>query len=185
MIKLDSKIVMKAKRHGYISTADRDMKARQEQHRYTWHMISTGFYACINGEKAHVVEATQRTIGCSCMDMIFRCRPGEVCKHVLAFGHLAQLPVQPVTDEIDGLLRAQGWTGERLLLPPVEAAKEPETQEPETPEPESPKQNKQRFDGLTPNQMCEAMDDEELNRNARRGGVAAIAEQKHRRDMKG
>jgi len=37
-----------------------------------------------------------------------------------------------------------------------------------------------RWDGLTPAQMCEMMDVQELRRNARRGGVAAIAEEERR-----
>lgn len=41
-----------------------------------------------------------------------------------------------------------------------------------------------RWDGLTPSQMCEIMSDAELNKNARRGGVAAIAEVERRKAMK-
>ena len=37
-----------------------------------------------------------------------------------------------------------------------------------------------RWDGMTPAQMCEAMDIKELTKNARRGGVAAIAELERR-----
>ena len=37
-----------------------------------------------------------------------------------------------------------------------------------------------RWDGMTPAQMCEAMDMKELSKNARRGGVAAITELERR-----
>ena len=37
-----------------------------------------------------------------------------------------------------------------------------------------------RWDGMTPAEMCRAMDLKELRMNARRGGVAAIAELERR-----
>lgn len=185
-MKLDSKVVMRAQRYGCISTVDRDMKARQEQHRYEWYMIGTGFFACVNDAKVHVIEETQKTLGCSCMDMTHRCRPGEVCKHIIAFGNLLHLPVQPVPDAIAVLLRDQGWKGDRLLFPPANAAQEQESKEPKIrqpyTEPAGKKQDRHRFEGLTPDQMCRMMDDKELNRNAKKGGVAAIAEQERRNE---
>ena len=186
MMKLDWRIVKRAKRYGFVSSADRDLKARQEQHLYKWYMIGTGSYACVHGARAHVIEETQATLACSCMDMVHRCRDGEVCKHVIAFSHLSQLPVQPVPDEIAVLLRDQGWTGERLLLPPDDLAQETREEESTKPthrtaytEPEK-KEQSAKYDGLTPAQMCEAMGDAELRQNVRRGGVAAIAELKRR-----
>ena len=41
-------------------------------------------------------------------------------------------------------------------------------------------ERRRRYDGMTPAQMCESMGDAELNKNARRGGVAALAEQERR-----
>ena len=183
-MKIDSIIVKRAQRHGLICTADRDLKARQEQHSYEWYMIGTGYFACVHGQKAHVIEETQRTLACSCMDMTHRCRNGEGCKHTIAFGNLLQLPVQPVPDEIAILLREQGWTGERLLLPPKDAPEvEPKpTRREAYMEPER-KDQRAKYDGLTPAQMCQAMDIKELTKNARRGGVAAIAELERRTEL--
>lgn len=41
-------------------------------------------------------------------------------------------------------------------------------------------EQRHRWDGMTPVQMCQSMDMKELRMNARRGGVAAIAELERR-----
>ena len=49
-----------------------------------------------------------------------------------------------------------------------------------SPKAESRAAQRHRWDGMTPAQMCEAMDMKELSKNARRGGVAAITELERR-----
>ena len=204
-----------------MSDVERDLKARQEGHDFRWYLVGGGHYACVHGGNAYVLSVDTVSIGCSCPDMTYHCREGEVCKHVIAFNCLMELPSELYPAVLDKLFRADGWTGDRLLAPPVPALEPvpvpPKETEKPVPEPEPPtfteivdkvekttspeassqierlsknrkrsqaeinRENMRRFDGLTPSQMCEMMDDKELRMNARKGGVAAIAELEKRR----
>ena len=197
-MKLHGKVTRRAPRHGFVSDVDTNLKASQEGHEYEYQQISPGFFIVIHGEAAYVIEEGKKHIGCSCPDMTHRKTHQDGCKHLIAFNRRTKDATGTLTDEMADLLRKQGWTGDIVLIPPKEtetkaktkaeakaktkaeakAKKVPIHDPARTPGPggEKRKDDKHRWDGMTPAQMCEAMSDTELRKNARKGGVAAIAE---------
>jgi hypothetical protein len=187
---LEAKVTTFARRLGYVSDVERSRRAAEDGAKYRWEVIRPEHYVSIHGERAYVLIATAKTIGCACPDMSHRCRVGEVCKHVIMFSNLPELPTTPVSDEIAALLRAAGWTGSNEhLCPPTKAAqaqapsRQPPIQDPErkpTTQAETRAERRERYGGMTPEEIIAGMSDKELKTNAARGAQMAIAELERR-----
>lgn len=182
-----------------VSDVETSAKARAEGSEYAWYVISPGYYACVHNDQIYTIEETAETIGCSCPKMTFRNQKdhNDVCKHVLAFRVLAEPPATPLTEPLKKAFRFEGYIGETFLIPPSAYQRQgtkkkakptpkpkptPETK-PETKATECQERThtQDRWKGMSPAQMCQAMSDAELRKNARRGGVAAIAEVERRK----
>lgn len=184
-MKLHPQIIGRAPRLGYTTDAATDKKAKEEGSNYEYQKINDGYYACISGANTYIIEVTNTTIGCSCPAMTHRKTEHhlDACKHILALSELSITPQEPTTEETKKLLRWDGWIGEDIMIPPEsyqsQARKKQKKQKPE--QRAARANDHERWKGMTPAQMCEAMDDKELAKNANRGGVAAIAEQEKRK----
>lgn len=211
-MKLHPLVSSRAPRNGYVCDVATNKKAREEGKDYKYYVISPGYYACKSNEEIYVVEETAKTVGCSCQAMTFRKdkNHADVCKHIVAMGFLDETPATPLTEALKKLFRWNGWIGENFLIPPASYTqtqgrkKKPKPLPPQEPTPDPGRKKKTRqpmittadrskvieaaerhkWDGMSPAQMCEAMDDVELNKNARRGGVAALAEVERRKKEK-
>lgn len=187
---LDARVTTFARRLGYVSDVERSRRAAEDGAKYRWDVICPEHYVSIHGERAYVLIATAKTIGCACPDMSHRCRAGEVCKHVIMFSNLPELPTTPVSDEIVALLMAAGWTGSNEhLCPPTKAAQaqapsiQPPIQDPErkpTTQAETQAERRRRYTSMTPEEIIEGMSDKDLKTNADRGAPMAIAELERR-----
>jgi len=189
-MKLDAKVTKFARRLGYVSDVERSRRAAEDGAKYRWAVIRPGYYVSIHGEHAYALIETAKTIGCACPDMSHRCRAGEVCKHVIMFSNLPELPTTPVSDEIAALLLAAGWTGSNdQLCPPTKPAPaqapkiRPPTQDPErkpTKQAETRAERRRRYEGMTPKEIIAGMSDKELKTSADRGAQLAIVEYERR-----
>jgi len=116
--------------------------------------------------------------------MTYRCAPPhDVCKHLIAFARLPDPPLAPLAPHLEQLLRAAGWTGERLHPPtPRESKKKlPPTHDPARQESaKAPARKAARNSSLSIAERVAAMDLQELTKNARKGGTACIAELERR-----
>nr|QNO41560.1 hypothetical protein HEBJAHIM_00001 [Methanosarcinales archaeon ANME-2c ERB4]QNO42114.1 hypothetical protein INBEEEIC_00016 [Methanosarcinales archaeon ANME-2c ERB4]QNO42272.1 hypothetical protein CCKMDOMK_00001 [Methanosarcinales archaeon ANME-2c ERB4]QNO42480.1 hypothetical protein LBOOMNCC_00033 [Methanosarcinales archaeon ANME-2c ERB4]QNO42565.1 hypothetical protein MMDHCPHC_00001 [Methanosarcinales archaeon ANME-2c ERB4] len=181
MIRLEANITRLAPRLGFRCDVDRDRKSREES--YTFRMLSPGYYLCIcSGGKAYAISETQKTMGCACEDMTYNCTPPyDVCKHLIAFARLPDVPTAPLSPAYEQLLRAAGWTGERLHPPNEQKKKLPPLRDPARQE--SPRAASRAADRNSSSSVAErvaAMGLQELKRNAGKGGVACIAELERR-----
>jgi hypothetical protein len=181
-MKLHHAIKHRAPRNGYICDAATDKKAKTEAAEYTWQVISPGFYLCQHGKNGYVIEESVNSVGCACEAMTFNKNPGEVCKHIVAMSFLDEVPREPVSEDIRKMLRWEGWIGEIILLPPSsyqQKKKLPHVHDPDRQpgaKAEERKVKHLKYDGMNMEQMLASMDDAEIEKNARKGGVAAIAE---------
>jgi len=173
MLKLEANITRLAPRLGFRCDVERDRKSREEK--YEWQMISPGFYLCISGNKAYAISETQKTMGCACEDMTYRCAPPhDVCKHLIAFARLPDVPTSPLSPHLEQLIRAAGWTGERLHPPTPRESKK------KLPPTHDPARKAARNSSLSIAERVAAMDLQELTKNANKGGTACIAELERR-----
>ena len=130
-------------------------------------------------------------IGCSCHDMTFSCTNKAVCKHLIQFMNLQVLPDNDISEEFRELLEAAGWSG-TVMKPPnrpkaEQRPKLPNIHDPDRkPAPQATQRAKvkKEYEGKTAEQIVQSMDMKELEKNARKGGVAAQAELA-RREAKG
>ncbi len=180
-----------APKEGYICDAKKHKKAFTEK--YDFRLVSPGYFLCVNGDNAYAISEYAGKVGCGCEDMTYRCPGDEVCKHLIAFLNLDEYPLKPIDDEHRNALKAAGWTGTKLHPPknvqatkqdvPEQKRKQPNIHDPErkpTQKANKRAETKQNYAGKTAEQMVRAMSDKELARNAKKGGVAAIAEVKRR-----
>jgi hypothetical protein len=179
---LKHEIKHRAPRNGYVCDAATDRKAREECHDYDYYVISPGFYLCQHGKNRYVIEESINSVGCACEAMTFNKNPGEVCKHIVAMSFLDEVPIEPVSEEVRKMLRWEGWIGEVILLPPSsyqQKKRQPPIHDPDRQpraKAEERKAKHLKYDGMNMKQMLASMDDTEIAKNARKGGVAAIAE---------
>jgi hypothetical protein len=182
MIKLEANITRLAPRNGYRYDVARDKKSREES--YQFQMISPGYYLVVSGSKAYAISETQKTMGCACEDMTYRCTPPhDVCKHLIAFARLPDVPTAPLSPVYEQLLRAAGWTGERLHPPELKQEKKklPPLRDPARQEsPRAASRAAVRDSNLSIAERVAAMSLAECKQNAARGGVACIADLKRR-----
>ena len=174
-MKLHADIVRRAPRLGSVSDVETDRKATEEGPEYKWWKITLGQYMCEHGENTYKIEDDGKTISCACEYMTYRCRPGEICKHIIAYLKLRSPPAVAPMGELKRLLQDAGMMGDQTQ-PPAKAKPE------RTPAPpaESRSERRKRYDEMTAEEIVRGMDDVELNRNAGKGGVAAIAELERR-----
>ena len=172
-MKLHAEIVRWAPRLGSVSDVETDRKATEEEVEYKWWKITLGQYVCEHGENAYKIEDGGKTISCACEYMTYRCRLGEICKHIIAYLKLRSPPAVAPMGELKRLLQDAGMMDNQS---PTEAKPE------RTPAPpaESRSERRKRYDEMTAKGIVRGMDDVELKRNAGKGGVAAIAELERR-----
>ena len=184
-MKLHANVTRFAPNDGYIMDAEKEKKAREEH--YELFFISPGWFLCISGENAYCISQYMQKIGCSCYDMRMRCKGKEVCKHLIQFMNLKDLPDKDISGEFRELLEAAGWSG-TVLKPPDrpenrQRQKLPNIKDPaRKPAPQAAQrtEKKKTYAGMTAEQIVQGMDIKELERNARRGAPMAIAEVQRR-----
>ena len=186
-MKVEAHITRTAPIFGYICDVDKNNKAIAEAEEYDWRLISPGYYICKHDEIAYVLSEYRGRIACSCGDMKYRCQGSEVCKHIIAFLKLKNLPSKPIDQDMEQLLKAAGWIGKKLH-PPATPKKEklPPIKDPERkPQPQAERRavSHQSYEGKTAEQIVKEMPLKELRRNARKGGIAAIAELQRRKEV--
>ena len=123
-------------------------------------------------------------IGCGCEHMTYRCKGKEVCKHLVRFMSLEDTQFGNISEEMAELLQAAGWSGTPLTPPdkPENRSKKPKLPNIHDPARKPAPQAAQRakakktYEGMTTEQIVRGMDLKELERNARKGGVATQAE---------
>ena len=184
-MKLHANITRFAPDDGYIMDVEKEQKASKE--RYGFRFISPGYYLCTHGENAYCISQYMRKIGCSCHDMTFSCTNKKVCKHLIQFMNLKDIPDKDITHEFRELLEAAGWSG-TVLTPPDrpenrKRQKLPNIHDPArkpAPQAATRAEKMKRFESMTPEQIIAEMDGKELEQNARRGAPMAIAEVQRR-----
>ena len=180
-MKLHANVTRFAPDDGYIMDAEKEKKAREEH--YELFFISPGWFLCISGENAYCISQYMQKIGCSCYDMRMRCKGKEVCKHLIQFMNQKDLPDKDISGEFRELLEEEGWSG-TVLKPPDrpenrQRQKLPNIKDPaRKPAPQATQRAKVKneYEGRTAEQIVQGMNLKELERNARKGGVAAQAE---------
>ena len=180
MIRLEANITRLAPRLGFRCDATKDKKSREES--YIFQMISPGYYLCIVASgKAYAISESQKAMGCACEDMTYRCEPHYVCKHLLAFDRLPDVPTAPLSPAYEQLIRAAGWTGARLHPPDGPKAKLPPLHDPARQESSrAAGRAAARNSSLSVADRVTAMGIDELKKNAGKGGVACVAELERR-----
>jgi len=189
-MKLEATLTRTAPAFGYICDAATNDRAFAEVDEYDWRMISPGYYICIHGERAYVVSEHLKRIACACQHHRMRLKGDDVCKHLVAFMELRDLPSKPIDEGMGQLLKATGWIGRKLhppALPKPGKKKLPNTPAPALkPAPTIRKspivpvatkaERRNKFDGMTPEQIIAEMDNATLKQNAGRGAPMALAE---------
>lgn len=185
-MKLEATLTRTAPTLGYICDAATNDRAIAEANEYDWRMISPGFYLCIHGERAYVVSEHLKRIACACQHHRMRLKGDDVCKHLVAFMELRDLPSKPIDADMGQLLKAAGWIGRKLHPPalPKPGKKKPpnvhdHARKP-VPQAATRATSKTKYESMTTEQILRSMDDTELRRNASKGGTAAIAELERR-----
>ena len=186
-MKLEAVMTRFAPRDGYICDVEKHEKAVNEE--YEFFMISPGYYLCKSDGKAYTISEYMQKISCACGDMTFRCKEKEVCKHLIKFMLLPNPQDLPnIPEDMAQLLKAAGWSG-RVLTPPDrpenrrERPRLPNIHDPERkPVPKAAERAERRsaYEKMTPEEIVRGMDSKELERNARKGGVLAVAELQRR-----
>ena len=185
-MKLHANVTRFAPNDGYICDVEKERKANEEHYEFSF--ISPGWFLCVSGKNAYTISEYMGKITCSCYDMQKRCKGKEVCKHLIQFMNLQVLPDQDISTEFRELLEAAGWSG-TVLKPPDrpenrQRQKLPNIQDPaRKPAPQAAQRAKvkKEYEGRTAEQIVQGMDTKELERNARRGGLMAIAEVQRRK----
>ncbi|MEA3382759.1 MAG: hypothetical protein U9Q87_18170, partial [Pseudomonadota bacterium] len=152
---------------------------------YDFYFISPGYYLCVHGNNAYAISEYKKRVGCACPDMTYRCKPPrDSCKHLRVFCSLEDLPSKPATPEMAELLKAAGWIGKPLHPPEMQkrSKKKPPKDPDRKPQPQAPTraQKMQSYAGKTTEEIVRSMPLPELQRNAKRGGVACVAELERR-----
>jgi len=192
-MKLEANITRFAPNNGYICDVEKQRKAVAEE--YEMRLISPGFYLCTHDNNAYAISEYMGKIGCACYDMTHGCKGKEVCKHLVKFMTLKDLSLPEISQDQRELLEAAGWSG-TVLTPPQKQQQpkqqqpkqqQPKQQQPKVTEPAVKSQpqatrigNREKYEGKTPAQIIAQMPLEELKRNARKGGVMAVAELQRR-----
>ena len=194
-MKLEATLTRTAPTLGYICDVATNTKAVAEADEYDWRMISPGYFLCIHGETAYVISEYARKISCACQHHRMRLKGDDVCKHLVAFMKLENLPSKPIDADMGQLLKAAGWIGRKLHPPalpkpgkkklpniPAPALKPAPTDANIATVPVATKADRmKRFDGMTPEQIIAEMDNATLKQNAGRGAPMAIAELERRK----
>jgi predicted house-cleaning noncanonical NTP pyrophosphatase (MazG superfamily) len=182
-MKLESVMTRFAPSEGYICDVGKERKATSEVYEYFG--ISPGYFLCISEGKAYTISEYMQKISCSCADMTHRCKGKEVCKHLIRFMMLENPHDLPeIREDMAQLLIAAGWSGTPLTPPDrpenrKHKPKLPNIHDPDRkPVPQAAKRenSKKSYEGKTAEEIVRAMDDKELESNARKGGVMAKAE---------
>lgn len=198
-MKLETNVQRYAPRDGYIYDAKKERKAIEEE--YDYRSISPGNYLCVSGTNAYAIRERGNDIGCGCADMTHNCNGKEICKHLIGFMLLKNLPDKEISEEMAQLLRDAGWSGTPLTPPdrstnrrrqptpdiPEPARKTtppaPDVQDPAnktTPPAPTKAELRAKYEKMTPEEIIRGMDKNELEINARRGAPMAIAELERR-----
>lgn len=182
-MKLEAVMTRFAPRDGYICDIEKQRKAETEV--YEYFLISPGYYLCKNEGNAYTISEYMQKISCSCADMTFRCTGKEVCKHLIQFMMLKNPQDLPgIREDMAQLLHAAGWSG-KVLTPPDrpenrrKRPKLPNIHDPErkpVPKAAARAEKRDAYEKMTPDEIIRGMGAKELERNARKGGVMAIAE---------
>ena len=186
-MKLHANVTRFAPNDGYIVDVETQRKATEEE--YEFFGISPGWFLCVNGDNAYAISEYMQKIGCGCEHMTYRCKEKEVCKHLTKFMSLDDTQFGDISEEMAELLQAAGWSGTPLTPPdrPENRSKKPKLPNIHDPERKPAPQAAQRakvkkeYEGRTAEQIVQGMDTKELERNARRGGLMAIAEVQRRK----
>jgi hypothetical protein len=182
-MKLEATITRFAPRNGYIMDAKKAKKALEEE--CDFRFISPGYYLCITAEGiAYAISEYLDKIGCGCKDMTFNCTGKEICKHLIRFMSLKELPSKPIDEEMAQLLIAAGWTGTTLTPPDHPSTRHqkrgrPNVHDPDRkPAPQAAKRakSKKSYEGKTPEQIIRETPQKKLETYASRGAPMAIAE---------
>lgn len=182
-MKLKANITRFAPRDGYICDAKKHDKAIEEE--YEFFFISPGYFLCTTEEgDAYAISEYMQKIGCGCEDMTYNCKGKEVCKHLIKFMLLKEMPDKEIKEDMAQLLKAAGWSGTPLTPPdrPENRRRKPKLPNIKDPARKPGKKAAERaerraqYEKMTPQQIIEGMDRKELEQNARRGAPMAIAE---------
>ncbi len=172
---------------GFVCDIETERKARAEEGDYDFRFISPGYFLCIHKESMYVISEYLKKFGCSCQNMTYRLKGNDACKHLNAFYALKDYPSNPIDDDMAQLLKAAGWIGRKLHPPdlPKKAKKKlPNIKSPERqPQPQAATRAQTHADyaGKTTEQIVRAMPDDEVRRNAGKGGVACVKELERRK----
>ena len=171
------------------TTSDLATDTAGAQEEYDFRFISPGYFLCIHGDNAYAISEYKKRIGCACEDMTYRCKPPrDACKHIRGFVLLKEYPTNPIDAGMIQLLKAAGWIGAKLHPPdlPKKAKKKlPHAKSPERqPQAATRAQKSAQYAGKSTIEIVKAMSNEEVRKNAAKGGVACIAE-KERREKAG
>ena len=186
-MKLEATLTRTAPTLGYICDAATNDRAIAEANEYDWRVISPGYYLCVHGEHGYVVSEYLKRIACACQHHRMRLKGDDVCKHLVAFMELRDLPSKPIDPDMGQLLKAAGWIGRKLhppALPKPGKKKLPNTPTPAlkpAPQTATKAERRNKFDGMTPAQIIAEMDNATLKQNAGRGAPMAIAELERRK----
>ncbi len=183
-MKLEANVTRFGPENGYIYEAAKEAKAIAEADGWIYRFISPGYYLCITEDKAYAISMYKQKIGCGCADMTYNCTGKEVCKHLIMFMRLENLPDRDISEEMRQLLIAAGWSGTTLTPPNHPSTRHqkrgrPNIKDPERkPAPQAAQRatKKESYEGKTAEEIVRGMGDKELESNARKGGVAARAE---------
>lgn len=115
--------------------------------------------------------------------MTFNCKGKDVCKHLIAFMNLKDLPDRDISEEQAQLLKAAGWSGKKLSPPdrPEQRKRKklPNIHDPaRKPQPQAATHvdDHKRYASMTPEEILRETPQKKLETYARRGAPLAIVE---------
>jgi hypothetical protein len=181
-MKLEANVTRFAPNDGYIMDIKKERKAAEEHYEFSF--ISPGWFLCITESgNAYTISQYMQKIGCACADMRMRCKGKEVCKHLIQFMNLENLPDKDISEEMAQLLQAAGWSGKTLTPPDRpenrKRQKLPNIKDPArkpAPQAAQREKSKEAYKGMTPEQIIKETPQAKLETYARRGAPLAIAE---------
>jgi hypothetical protein len=188
-MKLEAYVTRFAPNDGYITDIKKERKAAEEHYEFSF--ISPGWFLCVSGENAYAISEYNNKIGCACADMRMRCKGKEVCKHLIQFMNLENLPDKDISEDMAQLLKAAGWSGKTLTPPDRPETRKrqklPNIKDPaRKPAPQAAQREKAKkaYKGMTPEQIIKETPQAKLETYARRGAPLAITELTRRMAVK-
>lgn len=187
-MKLEANVTRFGPENGYIYEAAKEAKAIAEADGWIYRFISPGYYLCITEDKAYAISMYKQKIGCGCADMTYNCTGKEVCKHLIMFMRLENLPDRDISEEMRQLLEAAGWSGTTLTPPDHPSTRHQKSGRPNIRDPkrkprtkaEERAERRAQYEMMTPEEIIQGMGETELEQNAKKGAPMAIAEMARR-----